>query len=85
MRIKTWPKYTKILVQWTDIVSDSSWHDGAGIDKAHTAPIQTIGFFLQNKKKTLKVAHSVTDDGESDYTCIPWSVVSKIVELTETP
>jgi len=36
---------------------------------------------LQNKKKSLKLAHSVTDDGASDYTIIPWAVIKQIKEL----
>jgi len=36
---------------------------------------------LQNKMKDLKVAHTIADDGDSDYTIIPWACVQKIEEL----
>jgi len=81
MRPKRIIKYTPLQVSWTDIVSDAAWHDRDEIEKADTAMIQTIGFFLQNKKKSLKLAHSVTDDGASDYTIIPWAVIKQIKEL----
>jgi len=81
MRVKTWPRYTKLLVTWLDIVSDSAWHGKADIEKVQAMRVQTLGFFLQNKKKDLKVAHSITGDGDSDYTIIPWTVISSIEEL----
>ena len=81
MRVKRFPKYTMLLVVWQDIVSDSSWNDKEAIEKAGTAEIKTVGFFLQNKKQTLKIAHSIADDGASDYTVIPWACVVKVEEL----
>ena len=83
MRIKSFPKYTKLLVYWTDIISDSSWHSKDEIDKIQAVPIRTVGFFLQNKKKELKIGHSIADDSSCDYTVIPWCVVTKISELKE--
>ena len=81
MRVRKFPKYTILHVYWQDIISDANWHDSEDIDKASLEPIQTLGFFLQNKKRALKIAHSITDDGASDYTVIPWSVITKIEEL----
>ena len=72
-----------MLVVWTDIISDSSWHDKGDVDKAQAISVNTLGFFLQNKKKDLKIAHSISDDGDSDYTIIPWACVTKIQELDE--
>ena len=81
MRIKKFPKYTLLLVQWDDILSDSSWHDAKGIEKARPAKIKTLGFFLGNAKRVLKLAHSVAEDGESDYTVIPWGTIKEIEEV----
>lgn len=81
MRIRKFPKYTLLLVQWDDICSDSSWTDAKGIDKAKPAKIKTLGFFLGNAKRVLKVAHSVAEDGDSDYTCIPWGTIKHITEV----
>ena len=83
MRVKKFPKYTKLFIQWTDILSDASWNSNEDINKAQTALISTVGFFLQNKRRELKIAHSVADDSSSDYTVIPWSVITKISELIE--
>lgn len=81
MRIKKFPKYTQLLVTWLDIISDSSWHNKSEIEKAQAMRVQTLGFFLQNKRKDLKIAHSITDDGDSDYTVIPWACVDSIKEI----
>lgn len=80
MRIKKFSKFTNLFIIWDDITSDASWIDKEGIDKAKTASVQTLGFYLGTKKRVLKVAHSITD-GESDCTCIPWSVIKDIKEL----
>jgi len=81
VRIKTFPKYTKLLITWKDIISDPSWHDREAVEKAQSVRINTLGFFLQNKKKDLKIAHSVTDDGDSDYTIIPWACIDSVDSL----
>ena len=80
MRIKKYPKLAQLLIEWDDITSDASWIDKEGIDKAKTASVKTLGFYLGTKKRVLKVAHSIAD-GESDCTCIPWSVIKQIIEL----
>ena len=62
MRVKRFPKYTMLQVTWHDIISDSSWLTKDEIDAAKTIEIKTVGYFLQNKKNELKVAHSITED-----------------------
>lgn len=81
MRIKSFPKYTMLRIAWFDILSDSSWHNRKEIDEAQSMEVWSLGFFLQNKKKDLKIAHSVSNDGESDYTVIPWACIKYIEEL----
>lgn len=78
MRSKRFDKFTKLLVTWDDIVSDSSWHDEKALAKACTSEIKTLGFFIDNKKRQLRIAHSVAEDGGCDVTCIPWGVVKEV-------
>ena len=78
MRIKKFEPGTRLEVTWADIVSDSSWQSQRDIDTATTAQVKTLGYFLQNKKGVLKIAHSVTEDGQSDSTRIPWAVIKNI-------
>ena len=81
MRIKKFNKYTKLLVTWEDIKSNSSWTDSVGVADARTAIVTTLGFYLCTQKRALKVAHSVADDNDSDLTVIPWGCVKDIKEL----
>lgn len=76
--MKKFESGTRLEVQWSDIVSNPEWQSKEDIDKATTVPVKTLGYFLQNKKKVLKLAHSVSADGDSDSTLIPWSNISKI-------
>lgn len=80
MRIKKFPKHTKLEVQWADISSDANWIDAAGIKDAKPFAVKTLGFYLETKKRVLKVAHSIIE-GSSDYTCIPWGCIKAIKEL----
>lgn len=81
MRTKRFPKLTMVLVTWEDTTSDAKWHDKQEIENAKAIIIRTIGFFIENKKRALKIAHSTTSDGDSDYTIIPWGCIVSISEL----
>lgn len=82
MRLKKFKKHTRLEIIWNDTVSESKWCSKEEIKKFTTAKISTIGMFLENSKKDIKVAGSVVKD-ESDITIIPWSVIDKIVVLVE--
>lgn len=78
MRVKKFESGTRLEVQWSDIVSNPAWQSKEEIDKATAVSVKTLGYFLQNKKKVLKLAHSVSADGESDSTLIPWTNIETI-------
>ncbi len=83
MQVKRFPKFTFILVTWEDPTSDAKWYDKQDIDKMKTTVVRTMGFFLGNKKRVLKVAHSITADGDSDFTAIPWGCIKEVKGLKE--
>jgi len=70
-----------VLVTWEDTTSDAKWHDKQEVEKAKATIVKTIGLFIENKKRVLKVVHSITEDWDSDYTLIPWGCVIAINEL----
>ncbi len=80
MRSKKYPKHQRLEVFWVDIISDSNWHTASEVAAAKPEPVSTLGYFLSNHKKALKLAHSKTDDGSCDYTVIPWACITKIEE-----
>lgn len=84
MRIKRFRKYAPLKIWWNDIISNSAWCSKEGVDKAHSEPINSVGFFLANKNKELKICHDIAEDGSSDYQVIPVGCITKIIELQET-
>ena len=78
MRIKKFPRLTMLLIEWVDTVTDSAWTNEKGIEKAKPARVKTLGFFLENKKYVLKIAHTYHEN-ESDITVIPWGCIKSII------
>jgi hypothetical protein len=78
VRAKKFKKLTKLEISWEDIVSDPEWKDTEAVASSKTASIKTLGYYLETRKGILKVGHSVSEDGDSDVTCIPWSVITNV-------
>lgn len=80
MRVKKFDKGARLLVTWEDITQDAAWHNQKKLKEASTCIVQTLGFFLINKNRQLKLAHSIAEDGDCDVTCIPWGVIKGVTE-----
>lgn len=83
MRPKKFQKYDILVVSWLDIVSESKWHNKEEVENAEAVSVKTIGFFLDNKKRQLRIAHSIAKDGDCDVTVIPYGCINKIENLSE--
>lgn len=81
MRIKKFEKLSLIEVLWKDTTSECSWTSIKDIPNKKSTPVKTVGYFLCNKKGDLILLHSITYDGDGDYTIIPHGCVSDIKEL----
>jgi len=81
VRPKKFKKFTRLLVSWCDIVSDSTWHNKKAVDEFNIAKVKTLGFFLDNNKCQLRIAHSVAEGGDCDITVIPYGCITKIKEI----
>ena len=42
MRMKKFPKHTKLLVTWDDITTDASWGNAQDIKRAKTTRVHTV-------------------------------------------
>lgn len=63
------------VVQWQDIQSDATWHQGA-LEKAEPAICVTVGWLVLESDKKLVLADSKAQDGEwGGLTVIPKGVV----------
>jgi hypothetical protein len=82
MKRQSFPKLTKLEVRWEDITSESGWKTEYQIKKFDLTTVNTMGYFLESTAKNIKLGHSVSTDGDSDITCIPWGVILSVKELT---
>ena len=81
MRPIKFEPYTKVEVHWDDIIADASWLSQEDVDKAEAAKIVTIGFFLKNSKKCIKLASDICNGKDSDVKVIPWGTVTNVFTL----
>ena len=78
--------YSKVRVEWIDILSDSGWADEKGFNKMKLAAPVNEGW-LYNKDRyaiTLFASYDKEDDGTltfGDRTMIPLACVKKIVKI----
>jgi len=74
--------YTLVVVEWEDIVSDSSWMDDKEIEKLEPVVCRSVGWLLKKTKKLVFLGASVTNDGSvGDRTTIPKNVIRSIKEI----
>ena len=86
MRVKGIRQGEMVLITWQDITSDSAWKPEFAKD-SETTQVKTLGFFKQcrkNKKTKIReviINHSITEDGDADYTAFPEGCVIKIEKV----
>lgn len=83
MRIKKFEPGTRLEIEWQDILTDSKWHTKDEAEKVDVVQVKTIGYFLKNHKKVMKIAHSVAAGGDCDITCIPHGCIQNVKILEE--
>jgi len=76
-------KNTLIEVEWDDIVYDSTWLSEHKAANYPTAKCKTMGYFLNQTKKVLRLSATIQfdKDNERDITVIPLGVIKKIRRL----
>lgn len=78
MRPKKFEKYSKLEIEWVDILDNNAWQDEVEVNKVEPIKVKTIGYFLRNNKKSLIIAHSVCEDSSCDTMAIPFGVIKNI-------
>ena len=78
--------YTKVRVEWIDILSDSGWADEKGFDKMKLAYPVNEGWLYKKEGDAVKLfaSYDRDDDGSltfGDRTMIPLACVKKITKL----
>ena len=78
--------YSKVRVEWIDIISDSGWADEKGFNKMRLASPVNEGWLYNKDKYAVKLFASYDRDEDGsltfgDRTMIPLACVKKIVKL----
>ena len=78
--------YSKVRVEWIDILSDSGWADEKGFNKMRLAFPVNEGWLFNKDKYAVKLFASYDRDEDGsltfgDRTMIPLAFVKKIVKL----
>ena len=78
--------YSKVRVEWIDIISDSGWADERGFNKMRLAQPINEGWLYNKDKYAIKLfaSYDREDDGSlvfGDRTMIPLSCVKKIWKI----
>ena len=78
--------YSKVRVEWIDIISDSGWADEKGFNKMRLAQPINEGWLYNKDKYAIKLfaSYDREDDGSlvfGDRTMIPLSCVKKIWKI----
>ena len=78
--------YSKVRVEWVDILSDSSWADEKGFNKMKLATPVNEGWVYYKDKNHVKIfaSYDKEDDGTltfGDRTIIPTACIRRIIKL----
>ena len=78
--------YSKVRVEWIDILSDSGWADEKGFNKMQLASPVNEGWLYNKDRYAIKLfaSYDKEDDGSltfGDRTMIPLACVKRIVKL----
>ena len=83
MKPRSYKFNSVLVVDWIDIVSESSWlspHDARNLNPCRC---KTVGFFLSQDEDCIRLSQSIQlDDTERDVTTIPWGCIKKIAPAT---
>ena len=78
--------YSKVRVEWIDILSDSGWADEKGFNRMKLAAPVNEGWLYNKDRYAIKLfaSYDKEDDGSltfGDRTMIPLACVKKIVKI----
>ena len=79
--------YSKVRVEWIDILSDSGWADEKGFNKMKLAYPVNEGWLFSRDKQNIKMFASYDKDADTneitfgDRTMIPLACIKKMVKI----
>lgn len=72
-----------IEVEWDDIFSTCNWHTNASASNFPIVKCKSVGYFLNQNKKLLRLSHTIQtgDFTDRDVSAIPQGCITKIRKL----
>lgn len=71
-------KNDAIVVKWEDIAAYYEWHPEAEAEEKPAITCLTLGFYLNETKKWLRLSDTICSDGDRNVTVIPKGCILKI-------
>jgi hypothetical protein len=84
MKIKNWSKVkegTLLVINWEDIVSDSSWLKDSVAQKYPPAQCTDVGWFVNEDEFNIRITSSVNSFGEKNISVIPKGVIRDVQKI----
>ena len=72
---------TLLLVSWMDIIDKSSWTSDAEAQTMQPMLCKNIGWFVNSDKDSIRLTHSVAEDGEKSIFVLPKGCIKKIQKI----
>lgn len=69
---------TLLLLTWDDILEDSSWSNDEKFQNIQPAMCKSVGWFINDDKLNIRIAHAVACDGDKSGTVIPKGVIRDV-------
>lgn len=74
-------KHTKIEILWRDAQTVDGWNDIETLDLDDECECQTIGYYINETKKFINVAQSISPDEYGNIWQIPKKMILKVNRL----
>ena len=70
-----------IVIKWLDAIENSSWLSAEKASQESLAKCISIGWFLNQDKKAIRISATLGDDGTRNVNVIPVKWIEKIIKL----
>ena len=71
-------KNDAIVVKWVDITQENGWHSECDAGEFNPIICHTLGFYLNETKRLIRLSDTISSEGDRNITVIPKGCVLKI-------
>ena len=70
-----------LQIKWLDITSKNGWSSEKDCAETQPSDCYSVGFYLNEDEKVIRISDSVDDDGDRSVLVIPKGVVVEIIKM----